>query len=175
MTCLLDNGNAMARQADPRVRARIAKNLRRLLGTMEIGVAAKKMKMPQAQLSGYINGHRGFSIETLIRFAVNLNCSLDDVVNGVDVEYARSAAKRLHAELESDEDLLDVITGFELIRRDNTAEAKSIAAIFKSRILSFADPVPRADESDVQPSAGAREKARRTVQPPATPRRRGWH
>lgn len=163
----------MARQANPRVRARIAKNLRRLLGTREIGVAAKSIGMSQAQLSGYANGHRGFSVETLLRFAVNLNCSLDDLVTGVDVEYSRCAAKRLHAELEGDDELLDVITGFELIRTDNMREAHSIAGMFKSRMLSFAAPVPQADESDAEPSTGATERVHRTVQPPATPRRRG--
>lgn len=162
----------MARLADPRVKAQIAKNLRRLIGDRDVGGVAKTLKMPQAQLSGYINAHRGFSIETLLRFAVMLKCSLDDLVYGVDLEYTRAATMHQYPELETDTDLLDVMTGFELIRREHPDEAVSLAAMFRARMLG-AVHAQKGAGLNVASSPAAKGTTVRSVASGVKPRRGG--
>lgn len=97
----------VGRVADPRVRQVIAGNLRRLGGWdardgASVNALAEQLGMDASQLSGYAGGHRGFSIETLLRMAVGLKCSLDDLVRGVDPEYSRAATSRRYPTVPDD-------------------------------------------------------------------------
>ncbi len=96
---------SVGRAADPRVRETIGANLRRIALKKTGGVvgdAAKLVDMPQGQFSGYSRGLRGFAIETLIRLAAILECSLDDLVRGVDPVYTAAAFKRRYPSLPAD-------------------------------------------------------------------------
>lgn len=92
----------MARAVDPEVRTVIARNLRRAVANQDKGVVslASDLEMSQPQFSGYLRTHRGFSIETLLRLAVVLECSLDDLVANVNPQYTRGAAIRRRRDLE---------------------------------------------------------------------------
>lgn len=132
----------MARNANPAVRAQIAANLQRIVGALNISVteAAARVGLSQSQFSGYLRGHRGFAIETLLRLAAGLNQPIDELVRGVDVNYGRVALKLRYPELEDDLDLMDVLAGFEIIRQENPPEAAGIAAMFKARIPGIHAP-----------------------------------
>lgn len=148
-------GGLMARSADPAVKTQIAANLQRVVRTLRISVkeAAKRVSLPQSQFSGYLRGHRGFAIETLLRLAAGLDCSLDELVRGVDLNYSRQALRRHYPELEEDLELMDVISGFETVRLGNPNEAAGIAAMLKARLPGMGAPevgAPYAGPSSVE-------------------------
>lgn len=145
-------------------------NLRRALRDRKLTVtaAAERLKMSQPQLSGYLGGHRGFSLQTLLRFGRRLDVSLDDLVRDVDAEYTRLAMVRRYPPLEADLELMDVVTGFETIRRDSPAEAQAVATMLRARMLGPLG-VPATAESGAAPSAGA--TATKTRKPVRAPRR----
>lgn len=152
----------MARLVDPRVRRVIGANLKRQLRGKNTKVVADDVEMSVGQLYGYSNGLRGFSLETLLRFAVALNCSIDDLVAGVDAEYTRAVMKRrrsdLVAELERDEQLLDVLAGFEVMRKTNPPEAETVATMFRARLVQSGEVLLDTAKANAEPPTAEAER-----------------
>lgn len=147
----------MARTADPRVRKVIARNLKRLIGDQEVGVVASKLGMKQTQLSGYLGAHRGFAIETLIKMASKLQTTLDDLVFGVDAAYTRDIMRRRSDRIEQQltDDLLDVITGYAIVKSESPSEAAGMVQMLKLRLLKAAGVREPVEPGDAASSAGA--------------------
>lgn len=124
----------MARVADPRVRRIIARNLRRVVANHGLGLGdvANDLKMPQAQLSGYMRNHRGFSIETLLRFAVGLGCSIDELLYDVNPEYNKLAFRNRLGVL--DEDLATAVDVLRPLTRAQRQKAIDVVATFAAAV-----------------------------------------
>jgi predicted transcriptional regulator len=147
----------MAREADPKVRRIIARNLQRALRQQGKGVVtvATSLQMPQAQFSGYLRGHRGFSIETLLRLSVGLSCSLDDLVANVNEDYTAQTIAQRHRSLEPD--IATAVEDLCLLAPAPRAAAIRIVREFTHLAEPVPEPTERAREEVTVPAKKRRQ------------------
>lgn len=75
----------------------IGENIRRQRELLDVnqGELAKRLNVPQSQLSAWENDrYRTLETETLLRLAKALNCSIDDLLEGIDPVYDEVASRQ---------------------------------------------------------------------------------